>query len=157
MGWASYHSLRDFDDLRREMNRLFENVDSGRWTFPFSRFSFLPGLSSRSYPLIRVSDDGDSLQVEALAPGLDPKSVKVTVVRNQLTVEGEKTATSEGKDAKQVFHRNERATGHFVRTLTLPVEIDADNVKARYENGLLSITLPRSEAARPRQISVNLN
>jgi len=148
--------MRELEDFRRQMDRLFNAADSGRWSFPFSRVSFLPGLSSRTYPLIRVSDDGDSLHVEALAPGLDPKKLKVSVVRNQLTIEGEKIPL-DGKDESAIYHRNERAAGAFVRTLTLPVEIDADQVKAEYENGLLRITLPRSETARPKQISVHLN
>ena len=157
MSYSTYNPFRELDVLRREVNRLFDAPEVGRWTRPFSRVSFLPGISARAYPLIRVADDGDNLQVEALAPGLDPDTLKITVVRNQLTIEGEKAGLPEEKSKGTAFHRAERAEGKFARTLTLPVEIDTEKVAAKYEHGLLKITLPRSEASRPKQIKVNLN
>ena len=157
MNSTTFNPFRELDVLRREVNRLFDAPELGRWTRPFSRVAFLPGVSARSYPLIKLADDGESLHLEALAPGLDPDKLKITVVKNQLTIEGEKTESAPAAEKGTIYHRNERAAGQFARTLTLPVEIDADQVKAQYENGLLKITLPRSEAARPKQIKVNVN
>lgn len=147
--------FRELEQLHREIDRLF-NGFGDRWPAPFSRFSFLPGLSARSYPLLNVLDEGEAYHVDALAPGIDPETLKVSVVSNELIIEGEKTAVD--KDVKaEAYHRSERSTGRFVRSLTLPCEIDGEKVQAEYRNGLLSITLPKAEDARPRQIAVSFN
>lgn len=182
MSYLTTHPFRELDALRREFDRFFNAPGIRRGTSPFSRAAFLPGVAARSYPLIKLHDDGESLTVEALAPGLDPAGLKVTVVKNRLTIEGEKletrataaatqdappageanapetgAAAGKGERSGVVYHRNERAAGTFTRVLTLPVEIDAEKVRAQYEDGLLRITLPRSESARPRQIKINVN
>jgi HSP20 family protein len=143
------------ESLHREINRLFDDMGMERWNFPFSRFSFLPGRSSRMYPLLNLSEDADNLYIEALAPGIDPKSLKVTVVRDQLTLTGEKMRTGENVKP-EAWHRNERATGSFVRTVMLPVEVDETKTAAEYKNGMLTITLPKSEAAKPKQIAIQV-
>jgi len=82
--------------------------------------------------------------------------LNLTVVHNNLTISGEKKGPPE--DIKpEAFHREERASGKFVRTITLPVEIDDSKVSAQYKNGLLLITLPKSEKAKPKQISVQVS
>jgi HSP20 family protein len=93
--------------------------------------------------------------VEALAPGINSESLNLTVVRNTLTVAGEKPAPA--GVAPEAFHRSERAAGKFIRTIDLPVEVNADKVSARYTDGLLTITLPKAEAAKPRQIKVSVS
>jgi HSP20 family protein len=156
MAMASWDPFREMEMLRREVDRVFENL-GGRnyWSAPFSRFSFLPGRSARAYPLINLSEDADNLYVEALAPGINPESLKVTVVRDQLTLSGEKTSPAKGAESES-FHRNERAAGKFIRTITLPVEVDEGKIKAEYKNGLLLIAMPKAEAAKPKQITVNV-
>lgn len=156
MALMTWDPLREMEALHREIDRIFENVGGGaHWSFPFSRFSFLPGRSSRAYPLLNMSEDADSIYVEALAPGLDPKSLKVTVVRNQLSISGEKARCAENVKP-EAWHRNERAAGGFVRTIALPGDVDDAKIKAEYKNGLLTITMPKAEAAKPRQITVNV-
>jgi HSP20 family protein len=151
-----WNPIGDMERLRREIDQVFEGQESGRWTFPFSRFSFLPGQAARAYPLLNVREDTDAYHVDALAPGIDPQTLKVSVTGRQLTLEGEKTGA--GEEIKtEAYHRCERSTGKFVRSLTLPVEIDAEQVKAEYCNGLLSLTLPKAASARPRQITINVN
>lgn len=155
MALVTWDPLREMATLQREIDRIFENMGAERWTFPFSRFSFLPGRSSRMYPLLNVSDDADNIYVEALAPGVDPKTLKVTVVRNQLTLSGEKMRCGENIKPEN-WHRSERAVGNFVRTLTLPFDVEEGKIKAEYKNGLLLITMPKAEAAKPKQITVNV-
>jgi HSP20 family protein len=104
--------------------------------------------------MINLSEDKDAYYVEALAPGVEPDSLEVTVVHNALTISGEKKPL--GDVDPQAYHRNERATGRFVRSIDLPSEVDSEKVKADYRNGLLLITLPKAEAAKPRQISVSV-
>jgi HSP20 family protein len=156
MAMASWDPFREMEMLRREVDRVFENLGgTGSWSAPYSRFSFLPGRAARAYPLINLSEDADSLYVEALAPGINPESLKITVVRDQLTITGEKATSA--KEAEGIsFHRNERAAGKFIRTVTLPAEVDENKIKAEYKNGLLLITMPKAEAAKPKQITVNV-
>jgi len=151
---GTWDPFRELDALRREVERAFE--DFGAWRRPYSRTSFLPGISARNYPLINIAEDKDNVYVEALAPGLNPDSIEVSVLRDTLRIAGEKAAiTSDIKP--EAFHRKERGAGRFVRTVTLPVEVDGDKVKAEYKNGLLLLTLPKHEAAKPKQITVSVN
>jgi len=147
---------REFDTLRREIDRLFESFDGGTFgEWPFSRVSFLPGRAARAYPLLNVSDDENSVYIEALAPGIDPDSLKITLTRDQLTIAGEKPPLP-GDVKMESFHRNERSAGRFARTVTLPAEVADDKIKADYRDGLLLITLPKAEEAKPKQITVNV-
>jgi len=91
---------------------------------------------------------------EALAPGVDPKSLELSVVQGSLTIKGEKPGLAQV--SAEAYHRNERAAGRFLRTIELPAEVEADKVRADYRNGLLLITLPKVEAARPRQIPLTV-
>jgi HSP20 family protein len=133
------------------MRRMFEEL-LGDGQRQARQPGFLPGRSARNYPLINLGEDKENVYVEALAPGVDAEKIELTVVRNTLTISGEKPAPS-GVSREQ-FHRNERAAGRFVRTIELTTEVDPDRVEARYTNGLLVITMPKAEAAKPRQIKV---
>jgi HSP20 family protein len=136
--------------LQRELERSF----GGSQQSQTPDVAFLPGRSARTYPLMNMAADSDAYTIEALAPGVDPSSIQITVVRNILTVAGEKMPP-EGVQREQ-FHRTERAAGRFVRNIELPTDIDPDKVEARYTNGLLVVTLPKSEAAKPRQIKLTV-
>jgi HSP20 family protein len=143
-------STDEMEMLHREVDRAFEDFSP---MAPFLRSAFLPGRFARAYPLINLHEDKDNLYVEGMAPGLDPASLNLTVVHNTLTISGEKKGPP--SDIKpEMFHRAERASGKFVRTVTLPVEIDDNKVSAEYKDGLLIITLPKSEKAKPKQIQV---
>lgn len=155
MALMTWTPMREMEVLQREIDRIFEDMGMGDWRLPFSRFSFLPGRSSRMYPLVNLSEDADNLYVEALAPGVDPKTLKLTVVRNQLSIAGEKSRSAENVKP-EAWHRNERAAGAFVRTLTLPAEVEEGKIKAEYKNGLLLVTMPKAEAGKPKQITVNV-
>lgn len=150
---AEWNPWQGIEDLRREIDRAFEGFGFPEPTF---RVAFLPARLARGYPLVNVHEDRDHLYVEAMAPGADPSSLNLTVVHNTLTISGEKKGTP-GEVKPESFHREERATGKFVRTITLPVEIDDKNVKSEFKNGLLLITLPKAEKAKPKQISVQVS
>ena len=115
----------------------------------------MPGREARRYPLINLYEDRDTLYVEALAPGVDPASFDLTVADNKLTITGEKRRLPD--DVKpEALHRSERSTGRFTRTVDLPFEVDAHQVNANYQHGLLLVMLPKAEKARPKQISVQV-
>ena len=153
MTLRTWDPFRELEALRREVDQVFDGY--GTWRRPFSRFSFLPALGARSYPLLNIGEDTDNVYVEALAPGLDPKSLEITVQNNELKIAGDKSIIT--PDVKpEDYHRNERSAGRFVRTTKLPSEVDSEKVKAQYKTGMLLITLPKSEEAKPKQISVEV-
>ena len=129
---AEWNPFVDMEVLRQEINRAFEDFGFGQP--PTQRVAFLPGREPRRYPLINLLEDKNNVYVEALTPGVDPQSMNVTATQNRLTLSGEKSSVVDIK--LEAFHRNERASGKFVRTIDLPVEIDGAQIQAEYKNGL---------------------
>lgn len=147
--------FEEMDRLRQDIDRVLGNGGSLGRGWPVSRSSFLPARAARAYPLVNVTENADGYRIQALAPGLDPDSLNISVQRNQLVISGRKRALPETVTPERV-HRNERASGQFTRALNLPGEIDANQVSAEYRDGLLHIDLPRAEEARPRPIEVKV-
>jgi HSP20 family protein len=85
---------------------------------------------------------------------VDPKSLDLSVMEGGLTIKGEKPGLAQV--SAEAYHRNERAAGPFVRTVELPIAVDAGKVSADYRNGLLLVTLPKAESARPRQVPITV-
>jgi HSP20 family protein len=150
---ATWDPFDGIELLRREIDQAFERA--GPQLPPVFRTAFLPGRAAREYPLINLYDNKEAVYLEALAPGADPASLNISVSGDTLTLSGEKRRSA--ADVKpEAFHREERAAGKFVRNIQLPVEIDDGKVKAEYKNGLLLVTLPKAEEAKPRQVSVQV-
>lgn len=147
----SWEPFAEMDALRREIDRAFEDFG---WTH--RREGGLPGTSRGGYPMLNVAADNEHITVTALAPGLDIESLDLSVENGVLRIAGQKAPLSGGIKPER-FHRNERGAGRFIRTLTLPASVDAEKVTAAYRNGLLTVTLPKAEAAKPRRISVSVN
>jgi HSP20 family protein len=125
----------EFNRVSEEMNRLFG-----------------PNRFGGTGPALNIWSDDHNLYAEADLPDFDPAKIDVTVTEgNILTIQGERTAP---EIPGAVWVRQERPFGRFARTVTLPVLVDADKVAASYEHGVLKLTLPKSEAAKPRKIAV---
>ncbi len=150
---AAWDPFAEMEALRREIDRTLGDFWFDRGPRAW-RGAFLPGRAARQYPLANLSEDEGHIYVEALAPGVDPKSLDLSVMQGALTIKGEKLGLAQV--TADAYHRNERAAGRFNRTIELPAEVDAAKVRADYTNGLLLITLPKSEAAKPKQIPVNV-
>jgi HSP20 family protein len=136
-------SFRDFDLLRREMLRTFEALAGDRAPAP---------AAAGVFPPINVTQDADRFYVRAEIPGIKANDLEISVLRNRLTISGKREIAKEHERAS--YHRRERAEGEFSRTLTLPTPVEADRVEARYAEGILTLTLPKAEEAKPRQIVV---
>lgn len=130
--------LATFDELRREMNRLF---------FDFERD--LP--EADAFPRVSLEDKGTALEIRAEVPGLAEKELTLSADSTTFTLQGEhKEETPEGASV----HRKERSAYRFARSVTLPAKIDPDKVEATLKNGVLTVTLPKAKEAQPRSISV---
>jgi HSP20 family protein len=134
--WSPFEELRS---LQREMNRLFDGYEGG--------------TSMSRFPLLNVWGNPDSVVVTAELPGLETEDLDISVVNNQLTIKGERKGDKPAEDA--VCHRCERNAGTFSRTVRLPYSVENDKVTARYANGVLTVTMPRREATKPKQIEIN--
>ncbi len=137
--------LNGFPDLFREMNRFQEEFNR---QFTRNGTSGFAGVG----PAVNVWADEQALFVEVDLPGIDPAKLDISVTEgNRLAIHGERPEV----DVKNaVWHRQERGHGTFVREMTLPTLVDADKVEARYDQGVLRLTLPKAEAAKPRKIQV---
>jgi HSP20 family protein len=149
--WNPWHTL---ETVRRELDHVFDNA--GTRTAPAFRAAFLPGRAARQYPLTNLYEDKDAIYLEALAPGVDAATLELHVVGHTLSISGEKRRVA-GEVQPEAFHRSERATGKFVRQIQLPVDVDEQHVQADYKDGLLLVTLPKSEKAKPTQITVQVS
>jgi HSP20 family protein len=129
--------------MRRQMLSLFDAPgDSQAYGEP----------AAGVFPPVNVTQDEGSFHVRAEIPGFKTSDLSISVVKNRLTLAGKRELQREHE--RSSYHRRERADGAFNRTMTLPVEVDAARVEARYTDGILSLTLPKAEAAKPRQIVV---
>jgi HSP20 family protein len=131
-----------FDRMRRQMDRMFGDV---------SRPAGIRSLAAGTFPAINVGVSEEQVDVYLFAAGIDPKSLNISMQQNLLTVEGERKIEY---PEKVQFYRQERFSGRFRRVLTLPEDVDPDQVSAHYRDGVLQITVKRREAVRPRQIEI---
>jgi len=113
------------------------------------------GQRSGVYPPLNIYDDGESFVVRAEVPGVDPKSIDITVTGDTLNLKGERNLPELPEGAS--YHRRERESGTFSRALTLPDQVDSSKVKADYKNGILQILMPRAEQAKQRKIDVRVS
>jgi HSP20 family protein len=141
---------------RNPLGALFSEVNTMQEEFArlFGRmapFAGTPAAATAAAP-VNVWEDDQALYVEADLPGVDPAKLDVTVTEgNQLLIQGERAAP---EIPGATWVRQERPVGQFVREVELPALVDADKVEARYEHGVLRLTLPKHEAVKPRKIQV---
>jgi HSP20 family protein len=132
---------REMQRLQSDMNRLL--AGTSRW----------PGLSAApSFPAMNVWTDQDGAVVTAELPGVNPEEIDISVQDDTLTLHG--TRVPDEVQEGGTYHRRERGSGSFTRSFQLPFQVQSDQVEASYAKGIMSITLPRAEADKPKKIAI---
>lgn len=150
--------FNDLERLQREVSQAFDVSSSIR------------GQGRGGYPALNVGLSPEAVEVYAFAPGLDPATISVDLDRGVLSLSGERasqtaartegatsasSATATASDARSIVHQNERFSGSFRRVVSLPDDIDPDQVQARYRDGVLRVTIKRRAAVQPRRIDIH--
>ena len=136
-----------FQSLRHLSNAL----DDAFNTWPFAQDEG-GAITSSWYPACDVLEDKESVKIVVELPGLTPEDVKLSLENNVLSIQGEKKQQAEERTER--VHRYERSYGSFERSFALPTSVDSDKVSASFQNGILTVTVPKAERARPREIPV---
>jgi HSP20 family protein len=139
--WDPARGLTTFQDQMSDLMRDFFGAGNGPKPLEFN-------------PLVDVSESADAILVKAEVPGMDAKDIEVKVEGDTLTLRGEKK--SEREEKGKSFHRMERTFGSFYRAFRLPIEIKSESVKAVCRNGVLEVTLPKAEAAKAREVKIDV-
>lgn len=137
-------SAAPFTQMRSDWDRLFDRFLDDVWG--------PAGTSSSRGLVLDVSETDDALIVRAEIPGIDPKDVDVNLAGDVLTISGQKA--EESGEERSRYHHTERRFGSFQRSLRLPVPVEAGGVEAECRNGLLTVTLRKAEALRPKKIAI---
>jgi HSP20 family protein len=143
-GFSSTNPFAELERMRRQMDalsgRFFRSIPEGRV------------LSAGVFPLLNLTENQDNYYIRAELPGLRAEDLNIHIVDKTLTISGERNIREEGE--KSMYHRREREAGKFSRAIGLPGAIDRDKVEAQMRDGLLTITIPKSDAVKPKQITV---
>ena len=145
-GFGTLAGFSRLSNLRDEIDRLFEA--------PLAQFANPSRLLSGWTPALDVYEDKDNLFVKVELPGLKKEQIDISLHDGTLSVSGERK--SEEKHEDEEVYRAERFYGRFQRAVTLPTPVASDKVKAEYKDGILTITLPKTEEAKPKRIDVNV-
>jgi len=144
---SPWKPFRELERMRREMDRLWDSFFEGK---PAKRVEEV----GEWLPTLDISETKNDLVVRAEIPGIDPKDIDISLVNEVLTIKGDKKQEKEEKEEN--YHLIERSYGSFTRTIRLPKEVQSDKINASYKNGILKITLPKSEEAKKKEIKIKV-
>jgi HSP20 family protein len=142
--------FRPSADLFEQLSRLQNHFDQA-----FRPGANIRALAGAGFPVLNVGSTPDTVEVMALAPGLDPGKIELTIDRGLLIISGERQSLLPEAGERTSVYAQERYTGAFRRVISLPDDVDASKVDASYRDGVLRVTLPKHEASRPRRIEIN--
>ena len=143
--WPAWNWTSPFDELdrmRRQMDVLSQGMSRGLWQEP----------AAGVFPLMNVTEDKEKYYVRAELPGFKGDDLDISVTGDTLSIAGQRKISPENE--KATYHRREREAGRFSRIISLPGQLDTGKVEADCKDGILTVTLPKSEAAKPKQITV---
>ena len=151
MAIVRWEPFRDLVGIQDRMNRLFDEAFRGVSRGASDEDWALGGSWA---PAVDIYEQGGAIVLQAELPGVDSKDVDIRVENNTLTLRGQRQLDKEIK--REDYHRVERAYGTFSRVFTLPTVVDTQSIKADFKDGMLRLTLPKREEAKPKQISINI-
>lgn len=147
-----FNPMRDLIELEKEFSRMFNTLEN--------RFGITRSKENEEYenavwmPLTDIFEDKDKYILKLDLPGIKKEDVKISYVEGQLSISGERVQESEQKDAK--CHRIERVFGKYYRSFNLPDHIKSDSISAEFKDGQLTITVPKAEEAKPKEIEIKV-
>jgi len=150
MAWelTTWKPFRELDRMTGDMDRFWDTFFEGRPRWRGDE-------KGEFFPSVDVSETKSDVVVNAELPGIDPKDIDLSLSDGHLIIKGEKKQEKEEKDEN--YHFVERSYGSFVRSVHLPKEVKHDKVSASYKDGVLRIVLPKSEAAKTKEIKIKVN
>jgi len=153
MAIVRWEPFRDLVSLQERMNRLFDESYRSRAGAGAGQDDDW-ALGGSWAPSVDIYEHEGNIVLKAEIPGVEPKDVDIRVENNTLTLRGERKLDQQIK--RDNYHRVERSYGVFTRSFTLPNVVDQEKIKAEYTDGVLKLTLPKREEAKPKQISINV-
>jgi HSP20 family protein len=142
--WSPFREMMSLrDEFDRLLEESFDALPSSRW-----RKTDGWGLA------VDMSESEDEFVVKASVPGINPGDLEITLVDNVLTIRGERKEEKEVDEER--YHLRERRFGVFSRSITLPVKVDEDGIKATCDNGILTVNIPKAEEIKPKRININV-
>ena len=149
MALIRWDPFREISTLQERMNRLFSEMARRS---PVAEEEMIQGAW---IPPVDIFETGDSIVIKAELPGISKEDITLEVKENTLTIKGEKKFEKDVKE--ESYHRVERSYGAFQRAFSLPGTVQQDKVKAKFRDGILEITIPKAEEAKPKQIKVDVS
>ncbi len=149
MAWelAPWRPFRELERMRREMDRIWDS-------FFERRPARVEEAAAEWLPMLDVSETKNDYVVKAELPGIDPKDIDISLMDDVLTIKGEKKQEKEEKEEN--YHVIERCYGSFSRSVRLPGQVQSDKINATFKNGVLKVTLPKTEEAKKKEIKIKV-
>jgi len=141
--------IREMVSMRNQMDRLMSDVFSAPAAWQNDEYAGFMRLA------LDVSENDESYTVHASVPGIDADDLEISFTENTLTIKGE--SKDERVDENEKWHLRERRFGSFMRSVSLPAAVNADAIDAHFDNGVLTLTLPKAEEVKPRRIAIRPN
>jgi HSP20 family protein len=135
----------EFDRLQQQMDDVFRGLGSA---------SDIRATGRNAFPAINIGVTSEAVEIIALAPGIDPTKIDISIDQGLLTVSGERPADAPPAGARANVYARERFAGPFRRVISLPDDVDPDRVEARYRDGCLRVTIQKRESSKPRSIQI---
>lgn len=140
--WNYRNPFEELERMKSQMERMFEGLKG--------ESAIYPGVGV--FPMVNITEDKENYRIYAELPGIKPEELEISLTGSSLSILGERKIPSEGENVK--YHRREREAGKFSRVISLPGQVEGEKVQATCTDGILTILLPKGEAAKPKQIQV---
>ena len=152
MTLVKFNPMRDLVDVEREFSKMFNSLEN--------RFGISRNKAEEEYenavwmPLTDIFEDKEKFTLKLDLPGIKKEDVKISFIDGKLSISGERVQESEHKDSK--CHRIERSFGKYYRSFNLPENIETDKINAEFKDGQLTVSIPKAEEAKPKEIEIKV-